>query len=58
MSGVPETMDILICLKVADEEPVEEKLIKIYLFLIDKLCEDNTRYWFHAIEKQLRGQYA
>ena len=44
MSGVPETTDIPIRPKVADEEPVEEKPIKIYLFSIDKLCEDNTRY--------------
>ena len=58
MSGVPETTDIPIRPKVADEEPVEEKPIKIYSFSIDKLCEDNARYWFHAMEKQLRGQYA
>ena len=58
MSGVPETTDIPIRPKVADEEPVEEKPIKIYSFSIDKLCEDNARYWFHAMGKQLRGQYA
>ena len=51
MSGVPETTDIPICLKVADEEPVEEKSIKIYLFLIDELCKDNARYWFHACNR-------
>ena len=41
-----------------NEDPIEGKLIKIYHFSINKLSEDNTRYWFHAIEKQLRTQYA
>ena len=40
------------------DDPVEDKPIKIYSFSINKLNEENTRYWFHAIEKQLRGQYA
>ena len=40
-----------------NEDPVDTKLIKIYSS-IDKLNEDNARYWFHAIEKQLRTQYA
>ena len=41
-----------------NEDPIEGKPIKIYNFSIDKLSEDNTRYWFHAIEKQLGTQYA
>ena len=40
-----------------NEDPIEGELIKIYHFSIDKLSEDNTRYWFHAIEKQLGTQY-
>ena len=56
MSGVPETTDIPIRPKVADEEPVEEKPIKIYSFSIDKLCEDNARYWFSMIKDQLNAQ--
>ena len=40
-----------------NEDPVDTKLIKIYSS-IDKLNEDNARYWFHAIQKQLRTQYA
>jgi len=40
-----------------DRELVEGNAIKIYSFSIDKLCEDNARYWFHAMEKQLRLQY-
>ena len=32
-----------------DREVVEEPAIKIYPFSIDKLEEDNARYWFHAI---------
>ena len=43
---------------VDNEDPIEGKLIKIYHFSINKLSEDNTRYWFHVIEKQLRTQYA
>ena len=39
---------------VDNEDPIEGELIKIYHFSIDKLSEDNARYWFHAIEKQLR----
>ena len=45
-------------ISVDNEDPIEGKLIKIYHFSIDKLSEDNARYWFHAIEKQLRTQYA
>ena len=41
-----------------NEDPIEGKPIKIYYFSINKLSEDNTRYWFHVIEKQLRTQYA
>ncbi|ODM14245.1 hypothetical protein SI65_10341 [Aspergillus cristatus] len=40
-----------------DRELVEGNAIKIYPFSIDKLCEDNARYWFHAMEKQLKLQY-
>ena len=40
-----------------DRMVVEEPAIKIYPFSIDKLEEDNARYWFHAIEKQMRLQY-
>ena len=43
---------------VDNEDPIEGEPIKIYHFSIDKLSEDNARYWFHAIEKQLRTQYA
>ena len=43
---------------VDNEDPMSAKLIKIYSFSIDKLSEDNTRYWFHMIEKQLKTQYA
>ena len=43
---------------IENEDPIEAKPIKIYSFTIDKLSEDNARYWFHAIEKQLRSQYA
>ena len=42
---------------VDNEDPIEGELIKIYYFSIDKLSEDNTRYQFHVIEKQLRTQY-
>ncbi|EYE90608.1 uncharacterized protein EURHEDRAFT_510308 [Aspergillus ruber CBS 135680] len=61
MSEEPEkttTKDIPLRPWIVDEEPVDEKPIKIYPFSIDKLCEDNARYWFHAMEKQLRGQNA
>lgn len=34
--------------------PVDGKAIKIYPFSIEKLNEDNARYWFHSIEKQMR----
>lgn len=43
---------------VDNEDPVDTKPIKVYSFTIKKLTEDNARYWFHAIEKQLRIQYA
>ena len=39
---------------VDNEDPIKGELIKIYHFSIDKLSEDNARYWFHTIEKQLR----
>ena len=39
-------------------DPVEEKGIKIYPFSIEKLSENNARYWFHAIEKQLKIQFS
>ena len=42
---------------VDNENLIKGELIKIYHFSIDKLSEDNTRYWFHAIEKQLGTQY-
>ena len=42
---------------VDNEDLIKSELIKIYHFSIDKLSEDNTRYWFHAIEKQLGTQY-
>ena len=42
---------------VDNEDPMSAKPIKIYSFSIDKLSEDNARYWFHVIEKQLRTQY-
>ena len=37
--------------------PVQENGIKIYPFTINALNEENARYWFHAMEKQLRGQF-
>ena len=40
-----------------NEDPMSAKLIKIYSFSTNKLSEDNARYWFHVIEKQLRTQY-
>ena len=43
---------------VDNEDPMSAKPIKIYSFSTDKLSEDNARYWFHVIEKQLRTQYA
>ena len=42
---------------VDNEDLIEGKLIKIYSCSINKLSEDNARYWFHVIEKQLRTQY-
>ena len=40
-----------------NEDPMSTKPIKIYSCSINKLSEDNARYWFHVIEKQLRTQY-
>lgn len=40
------------------QKPVQDDGIKIYAFSIDALCEDNARYWFHAMEKQLRSQFS
>lgn len=39
------------------EYSTEQKPTKIYLFAIEKLTEENARYWFHYMEKQLRSQY-
>lgn len=39
------------------EKPVMEKAIKIYPFSIERLSEDNARYWFHAVEKQMKIQF-
>ena len=36
---------------------MEEKPIKVYPFTVDKLSEENTRYWFYTIKQQLRIQY-
>ena len=36
-----------------NEDPIKGELIKIYHFSIDKLSEDNARYWFHTIENRL-----
>lgn len=38
-------------------EPVLDTGIKIYQFSIEKLSEENARYWFHRIESQLRAQF-
>lgn len=40
------------------KSPVQEKGIKIYPFTIEKLSEDNARYWFHEMEHQLRVQFS
>jgi len=38
-------------------KPSDEAGIKIYQFTIDKLSEENARYWFHMMEKQLKVQF-
>ncbi|BCR88813.1 uncharacterized protein ACHE_50011A [Aspergillus chevalieri] len=40
------------------KKPTQEKGIKIYPFTIDKLCEENARYWFHVMENQLKAQFS
>lgn len=39
-------------------KPGEGKGIKVYSFEIEKLQEENARYWFHSIKKQLELQCA
>ena len=39
------------------KKPVKENGIKIYQFSIDRLNEENARYWFHTMEKQLKVQF-
>lgn len=67
MAGEPERqkteqeMEMPIRPKKTDQldEPVDDgKGIKIYSFAIDELRKENTRYWFHAMRKQLELQYA
>ena len=40
------------------EDPIEEKGIEINKFTIDKLTEENARYWFYAMESQLKVQFS
>ncbi|ODM23858.1 hypothetical protein SI65_01448 [Aspergillus cristatus] len=40
-----------------ERKPVKENGIKIYQFSIDRLNEENARYWFHTMEKQLKVQF-
>ncbi|EYE96670.1 uncharacterized protein EURHEDRAFT_358899 [Aspergillus ruber CBS 135680] len=40
-----------------ERKPLKEDGIKIYQFSIDKLKEENARYWFHTMEKQLKAQF-
>lgn len=61
MSEEPEKTamkDIPLRPKTYIRTPVQESGIKIYAFSIDALNEDNARYWFHAMEKQLKGQFS
>lgn len=56
MAGVPkEAMNTP--LPPDGRKPVKENGIKIYQFSIEKLNEENARYWFHAMEKQLKVQF-
>ena len=41
----------------AKRHPNEAKPVKIYPFTIDKLSEENARYWFHTIRKQMMAQH-
>ena len=41
----------------AKRHPNEAKPVKIYPFTIDKLSEENARYWFHTIQKQMMAQH-
>ncbi|ODM15555.1 hypothetical protein SI65_09158 [Aspergillus cristatus] len=43
--------------KPEERKPVKENGIKIYQFSIDRLNEENARYWFHTMEKQLKVQF-
>ena len=40
------------------KDPIEEKGIEINKFTIDKLTEGNARYWFYAMESQLKVQFS
>ncbi|BCR87868.1 uncharacterized protein ACHE_40432S [Aspergillus chevalieri] len=44
--------------KMPSKEPLEDPGIKIYSFNIEKLNEENARYWFYAMESQLKVQFA
>ena len=39
-------------------KPGEGRGIKVYSFEIEKLREENARYWFHSMRKQLELQCA
>ena len=39
-------------------KPTKENGIKIYQFPIDRLNEENARYWFHVMENQLKAQFS
>jgi hypothetical protein len=56
MAGVPKEA-INTPLPPDGRKPVKENGIKIYQFSIEKLNEENARYWFHAMEKQLKVQF-
>jgi hypothetical protein len=45
-------------MKMLPKEPIEEPGMKIHPFTIEKLNEENARYWFYAMESQLRFQFA
>ena len=44
--------------KMLPKEPLDDPGIKIYSFNIEKLNEENARYWFYAMESQLKVQFA